>query len=369
MSLRCCDEILILDSGSTDRTVELAANLRRPRHRSRLARLRRPEKLGRRTGRSRVDPLIDADEALSEALEAEILNLKKSGPRFDAYTMPRLAALSGHAGSITRAGIPTARFAFMTVRKARWVWRLSCTKACAARTGRRPAKAISSHFTCDSLSEHLKTLDRYTTLAAQELAASKVPVPLWSLIFDPPWNFVRAYVFQRGFDGLAKASIISYMAAFYTFLKYSKARNMSLMRFSTSMPEERCAAASGRCCASSEGLAAAGVESTLLAREGCAAHPAAASRLARATPRHHPRRSAICACPQSDPRSRCAQPLAWALPARTPAGSVAPRHLPGRFALEVRKSAAATWRPRNALKTVLVCRAAYLHEKISVVYD
>ena len=29
------------------------------------------------------------------------------------------------------------------------------------------------HFTCDSLSEHLKTLDRYTTLAAQELAARK----------------------------------------------------------------------------------------------------------------------------------------------------------------------------------------------------
>ena len=52
-------------------------------------------------------------------------------------------------------------------------------------------------------------------------------VPLWSLILDPPWNFVKAYFFQRGFlDGL-EGLIISYMAAFYTFLKYSKARNMS----------------------------------------------------------------------------------------------------------------------------------------------
>ena len=41
------------------------------------------------------------------------------------------------------------------------------------------------HFTCESLSEHLKTLDRYTTLAAQELAANRVRVPLWSLILDP----------------------------------------------------------------------------------------------------------------------------------------------------------------------------------------
>ena len=34
------------------------------------------------------------------------------------------------------------------------------------------------HFTCESLSEHVKTMDRYTTLAAQELAARKVKVPL-----------------------------------------------------------------------------------------------------------------------------------------------------------------------------------------------
>ena len=38
---------------------------------------------------------LDADEALSEALEAEIWNLKKTGPRYDAYTMPRLARYLG----------------------------------------------------------------------------------------------------------------------------------------------------------------------------------------------------------------------------------------------------------------------------------
>ena len=47
------------------------------------------------------------------------------------------------------------------------------------------------HFTCDSLSEHLKTMDRYTTLAAQELAARKVKVPLSHVILDPAWTFVQ----------------------------------------------------------------------------------------------------------------------------------------------------------------------------------
>jgi hypothetical protein len=83
------------------------------------------------------------------------------------------------------------------------------------------------HYTCDSLSEHLKTLDRYTTLAAQELAARRLHVPVHKMIFDPAWTFVKTYFFQRGFlDGL-EGLIIAYMAAFYTFLKYSKARIMS----------------------------------------------------------------------------------------------------------------------------------------------
>ena len=83
------------------------------------------------------------------------------------------------------------------------------------------------HFTCESLSEHVKTMDRYTTLAAQELAARKVKVPASRLIVDPAWTFVKTYFFQRGFLDGPEGLTIAHMAAFYTFLKYSKARNMS----------------------------------------------------------------------------------------------------------------------------------------------
>jgi glycosyltransferase involved in cell wall biosynthesis len=224
-SLRCCDEILILDSGSTDRTVELAANLG-----ARVVEAGWRGYAGQKNWAAEQAAhdwilSLDADEALSEALEAEIWSLKKSGPQFDAYTMPRLAQYLGrwiyHSG-----WYPDRKVRLYDRRKAKWVGDFVHESV---KTD-RPIGHLESnilHFTCESLSEHLRTLDRYTTLAAQELAANKVPVPLWSLIFDPPWTFVKAYVFQRGFlDGL-EGLIISYMAAFYTFLKYSKARNMS----------------------------------------------------------------------------------------------------------------------------------------------
>jgi hypothetical protein len=83
------------------------------------------------------------------------------------------------------------------------------------------------HFTCDSLSEHLRTLDRYTTLAAEELVFRKTRIRLSKLILDPAWTFVRSYFLQRGFlDGM-EGLTIAHMAAVYTFLKYAKARNMS----------------------------------------------------------------------------------------------------------------------------------------------
>jgi hypothetical protein len=59
------------------------------------------------------------------------------------------------------------------------------------------------------------------------LAARRVQVPLWRVMAAPVWTFVKTYVVERGFLDGFEGLVISYMAAFYTFLKYAKARNMS----------------------------------------------------------------------------------------------------------------------------------------------
>ena len=224
-SLRCADEVLIVDSGSVDRTVELACNLGARVIEANWRGFSAQKNWAAEQASHDWILSLDADEALSEALEAEIWNLKKTGPRDDAYTMPRLARYLGrwiyHSG-----WYPDRKIRLYRRDRASFVGSFVHESVeVGGSVGNLQNNLL--HYTCDSLSEHVKTVDRYTTLAAQELAARKVKIPLLRIIADPAWTFLRTYFLQRGFLDGPEGLTIAHMAAFYTFLKYSKARNMS----------------------------------------------------------------------------------------------------------------------------------------------
>ncbi len=224
-SLRCCEEIVVVDSGSTDRTCDIAANLG--------ARVVEHPFAGYASQKNHAASVcendwvlsIDADEALSESLEAEIWQLKKSQPRHDSYTMPRMAQYLGRW--ILHSGwYPDRKVRLYDRRQAQWQGDFVHESVKVQGTiGHLEGNLL--HFTCDSLSEHLRTMDRYTTLAAEQIVEHKRPVGYRHLVADPLWTFFKTYVIQRGFLDGPEGLAIAYMAAHYTFLKYAKARFMS----------------------------------------------------------------------------------------------------------------------------------------------
>ena len=227
-SLRCCDEIVVVDSGSTDRTVELAT-----KHGARVLDMAWRGYAGQKNYASECCEndwvlSLDADESLSEALEAEIWQIKKNGPEFDAYTMPRLAQYLGRW--ILHSGwYPDRKVRLFDRRRAKWVGSYVHESVMVEGTiGHLNSNLL--HFTCSSLSEHLKTMDRYTTLAAEQLVNQEAQIGWKELALDPAWTFFRTYVMQGGFLDGTEGLTIAYMAALYNFLKYAKAKNMSPRR-------------------------------------------------------------------------------------------------------------------------------------------
>ncbi len=223
-SLRCVDEIVVVDCGSTDRTVEIAAKLG--------ARVIEMPWRGYASQKNYASEQathdwilsLDADEAVSEALEGELWQIKKNGPEFDAYTMPRLAHYLGRW--ILHSGwYPGRKVRLFDRRKARWVGDyVHESVAVDGRVGHLRENLL--HFTCDSLSEHLRTMDRYTTLAAEQIVDQKRKVGWAQLVLDPLWTFFNTFFFHRGFLDGTEGLAIAYMAAMYNFLKYTKAKYM-----------------------------------------------------------------------------------------------------------------------------------------------
>lgn len=219
----CADEIVVVDSGSSDRTREIAAAL--------SARVIEEPWRGYAAQKNFAASVaahpyilsIDADEELTPALVEEIAALKTTPPQFDAWTMPRLARYLGRW--IRHSGwYPDRKVRLYHRERASWQGDyVHESVQVSGSTGRLNSDLL--HFTCDSLAQHIRTLDRYTSLAAQQLAAAGRPIPFRRLVLDPPWTFLRSYILQCGFRDGTQGFIIATMASFYTFSKYAKARD------------------------------------------------------------------------------------------------------------------------------------------------
>ena len=223
-SLRCCDEIIVIDSGSNDRTVELAANLGARVVENPWSGYSSQKNFASEQASNDWILSIDADESLSEALEGEIWQIKKNGPQYDGYTVPRLAQYLGRW--ILHSGwYPDRKVRLFDRTRARWVGEFVHESVHVnGRIGHLKSNLL--HFTCSSLTEHLKTLDHYTTLAAEQIVAQHKPIAIRQLLFQPVWTFLQTYFVKRGYLDGTEGLAIAYMAMMYNFVKYAKARFM-----------------------------------------------------------------------------------------------------------------------------------------------
>jgi glycosyltransferase involved in cell wall biosynthesis len=232
-SVAFCDEILVVDSHSTDATRAIASELgARVIARDWPGYAAQKELAVREAAHDWV-LCIDADEWVSEPLRAEIVALRDSEFRGAAgFEIPRCTR---YLGAWIRHGTwyPDAQLRLFDRRRGAWVSPHALGVHEHVELDGRSKRLQNDllHEPYRSLSEHLVTIDRYTTQIAEGMFASGRLARLDQIVLTPAAEFLRFYLLKRGFLDGWRGLLLAYLHAHYVRMKYAKL--MALERLPT----------------------------------------------------------------------------------------------------------------------------------------
>ncbi|MGB9836831.1 MAG: glycosyltransferase family 2 protein [Candidatus Saccharicenans sp.] len=218
------DEIVVVDSESTDQTRKIARYFTDKVIRHHSTDYVELKNLGHQLATNEWVLSVEPDERLSAGLRLELLEWKKNPEEADGFTIPRksfyLERWIRHSG-----WYPNRRVRFY--RKSRACWKREAGRVLVEVEGEiKKFKSDLEHIAFSSISEHLHYIDRMSENRARKLYAGKKKARFYHLCWSPFWAFLKSYFFKLGcldgFPGL----VISVMSGYSVFLKYAKLKEI-----------------------------------------------------------------------------------------------------------------------------------------------
>lgn len=219
-SLSCADEILVVDSGSTDQTREIAASLGARVIVHPWEGFAAQKNFAVEQARFDWILSLDADEELNEEARSGLERWKSSEPSASGYRFARRAQYLGRW--ILHSGwYPDYKLRLFDRRKGRWHGAFVHESVVVV----GPIETLSGeilHYTCDSLAQHRERIEFYTDLAAKEMLERGERAGWLARVVVPPWTFLRTYFLCLGILDGTRGFLIAWMAARYVRRKYAK---------------------------------------------------------------------------------------------------------------------------------------------------
>lgn len=219
-SVEWADEVILVDSYSKDRTVEIASAYRNCKViRAEWKGFVPAKELALAHTRNNWVLWIDADEQLTKELQAEIAHCLKANTNYLAFDMPR-------------------RTFFMNQWVEAWypgrVVRLFNKQYCAfnknilhegievkERSKIGHFKADLLHYSIHSISQYFSKINQYGKYGAEELARREKKFQSWKLLLSPLSTFMQFYFFKKGFLLGKSGLILGIGSAYASFMKYA----------------------------------------------------------------------------------------------------------------------------------------------------
>ena len=219
-SVRWADEIFVVDSYSTDRTLEIA--------RQYTERIVQHEYVNSAAQKNWAIPqathpwvmIVDSDERVTPALRDEILSVLENPGEYAGFRIYRQNHFMGRP--IRFCGWQRDDVLRLFLRdKGRYQDReVHADVVVDGKVGVLKNKLL--HYTFQSYDQYMKKFDRYTRWAALDRARTTRKVRWYHLSLRPMWRFIRQYFLYLGFlDGKA-GFIICTLSAYSVFMKYAR---------------------------------------------------------------------------------------------------------------------------------------------------
>ncbi len=214
------DEIIMVDSNSTDKTIEIAKKYD--------VKIYQQEFLGYAEQKNYANSLctfnhiisLDADEVVSENLKQEILSIKNNFEA-DAYELNRLTNYAGkwvhHCG-----WYPDRKIRIFKKEIAHWAGpRLHETLEVKS-TNVKKLNSDLLHYSFHSEEDHLKQIEKFTNISSKELFDKGKRANFYYLYIKPIIRFITDYLLKLGVLDGATGYTVCKNSAYAAYLKYSK---------------------------------------------------------------------------------------------------------------------------------------------------
>ncbi len=215
------DEIVVVDSLSTDKTLGIVARYTdKVVHQRFLGHVEQKNLAVSHAGNDWILSL-DCDERLTPQLREAILAIKEQLDERCAYRMARKTFYVYRW--LNHCWYPDRKVRLFNRRHARWGGTNPHDRV-VSNEGVRivDLQGDMEHYSFNSISEHLRTIDNFTEIGAREIIAKGKRVGLFAPLTHGLWTFLRLYLFKSGFrDGLA-GFVVAVLSFVHAFVKYAK---------------------------------------------------------------------------------------------------------------------------------------------------
>ena len=223
-SVSWCNEVVIVDSGSTDQTLEIAKEFAGKVVYNKWQGFVKQKALGLSLCQEEWALNLDADEVVSPELRKEIEDVigtdKADKKGINGFYLSRVVF---YLGKWWRKGTWYPEYRLRLVRKSATVWGGNDPHEKALVKGKTASlKCELLHYSFRDISDQIARLNDYSTKSADNMFSRSVRFSLLKLFLRPLFHFIKSYIFKRGFrEGLAGFTVACF-EAYYVYLKYIK---------------------------------------------------------------------------------------------------------------------------------------------------